>query len=227
MTQKEIYSVFTECKKYTLDPYYHDLLTQCSQNRFPKGIRMVDSNSLLLTVGSERKLYNLPTDNIRQTWLIILSIFREKLQLHSEEEFVLEPKEINKSRKRNLSMIKNSEWKDLKGKKIKDQLLLEYVKFLKTHFSLSIEDARKLKKQINLHFNILRDVTGNDIIFQRGQIKDIVPLEIVRKNNKIFFNFNCRGLPKIERISSVSNKSFSVYVEKYLKNISENCTTLN
>lgn len=226
--QKEIYPIFQECKKYTLDPYYQDLLIHCSQGRFPKGIRMIGTDNLLLNAGGEKKLYNLPLDDVKQSWIIILGIFREKLHLHSDEEFILDPEKINESKKRNLSMIRASEWKDLKGKKIKDQLLLDYVKSLKSELNLPISDARRLDKLVNLHFNILRDITGDDIVFKHGKIIDIIPLEIVKEDDRIIFNFNCKNAQKVERTSTSSaNKNFSLVVKRYLKSLSENYVTLN
>ena len=90
-----------------------------------------------------------------------------------------------------------------------------------------MEDSKRLGEQLNLHFNILRDITNDNIIFEQGEIKDITSLEIVKKNNKIIFNFVCRTNSKSDRASPTSNKGFSPHIKKYLKTFSENYVILN
>lgn len=209
---KNVHPAFMECRNYTMDPYFQDILLCCARNKFPRGFRLIDEKTATISTNSGKEVYDLPLEDPCKLWKLLRVIFRDKLHLQSSSEFALNPDEIKNSILLTLSKLEGNSWTDIKSKKIKDQIILNFVVKKQKEHNLNTTIAKSLIEQLDLHMNTLKDITAEDINYNNGDIKDINGLSFEDEN----FCISCDNPPKAERGIPSRNQNA---VEKYIKEI--------
>lgn len=216
-----LFPFFEECAKYTLDPYWRDLLISCSTNHFPPGLKY-DSTRKVLTVRTRGKTENFPiTEDRIETFQTMMTIFRKSLKLVSPRELQIQQEELDQARsKRNLDM--NCDWKKIRPRQVKDRVLLDYVATLRTKYHLDTIEVRQLTSilQIGLQF---RAITPDNIDYHDGAIHRIKGLKFDRETRTFSIPKAPLGGTKNDKASSVHK--FYSSLDRFLKESNTRCTS--
>jgi len=174
-----VHPIFTECQEYTLDPYWKDIFSRCSCNRFPRSIRYDGKkNTIYLKlsggIGGKKEFFVLPQEPTR-VFEIMMEIFRS-IGLRSQKDLQLQKDEMEEIRKARCFDL-DCQWKDLKPKYLKERMILNYVLFLQKKLGLARKETKRLLNTIQLGFQ-LKQLMPDDVKYEKGRILDIHGLEV-------------------------------------------------
>lgn len=210
-----IHPLFEECKKYTLDPFWKEKFTNFSRNRFPPGIRYdpTHRNLILKINGKKTEVVALPDDDPAFCFQIIMKIMRDRLNMHSTRDIKTRKEEMTAACQKNVCTL-DCEWKKIKPRSLKDQLMMDYVAKLKEKYSLSPQEVRHLISVIQLGFQF-KALSQDDVEFSDGIIQNIQGLGFDKKTRKF-------TIPEYSTCSKTSDKSpnadkFYSMLKKYLR----------
>lgn len=155
MTSKEkeviLLPIFEECKKYTLDPFWKEVLSSCSKNKFPKGIRYNPTTNVIYVKDKSGKNKTFQLENeARSIFTTLIQIFKEEYSMFSPMDIVKKREEIGILRDED---DVSREWKNLKPKILKDFYILDYVLELSNKHNLSNDERKKLYDTIQSSIN--------------------------------------------------------------------------
>ena len=152
-----IHPCFQECQYFTLDQFWKDIFILCSCNKFPRGIRYDPSLKTLFVrtpgVGGKTRLevISLP-DEPEEIYKVLMKIFKEKLGIFSSLDLKIKREEL-KNIQSQKKIDLDCEWKKIKPRAIKDQLIINYVSELKNEHNLTIKESKLLLAKIQLGFH--------------------------------------------------------------------------
>ena len=175
-----IHPCFQECQHFTLDQFWKDIFLLCSCNKFPRGVRY-DSKLKTLFVrtpiaGGRTKVevISLP-DEPEKLYLVLMKIFKEKLTIFSSLDLQFKREELkNVQSQKKIDL--DCEWKKLKPRALKDQIIINYVSRLKKEQNLSVKEAKLLLSRIQLGFQ-LKKLSSDDVCYSDREIQSINGLE--------------------------------------------------
>jgi hypothetical protein len=206
---------FLACKGYTLDEYWRQIFESCSNGKFPRGIRILDSNSIIVTSKTGKQMYQLPSvqkeEDYPALYQFMMNIFRNDLGMSSDldqqeawlnfESTVHEDKEEGKI----------ETWKDVRNKSTKERLLQDYVLYIKSTHELDTAASRALLN--SLRFSIVMGrINSTTVVITDGNISDITNVKI---NEDGSVDIEYEEESKYERSNDV--KKPSIECEKYIK----------
>lgn len=214
---RDIYKDLEICKEYTLDEYWTQIFDLCSKGKFPKGMRIINENSLLVTTTKQKKNYQIPCiddDSHHVLFEFMMGIFKNDLQMKSE---------LDKHRLWNTYRETKVEkdikmWKDIKTKNLRQTMLENYVLKLKEEYKLNVNETRHLLNLIKFHLNMGR-IPSNSIIIKNGQIDTITSIA-VDPNNPSFIDIEYKDETKPERTADV--KKPWLECEKFIQQRNKN-----
>jgi hypothetical protein len=210
-----VHQIFEECKSFTLDPYWKEHFKNFSFNKFPKGVRYdpKQKNLILKIEGKKQEVIALPEDNPSKTFEIVMRIMRENLDFRSTRDLKIQQDEMSEIQKNRVTDM-DCEWKKLKPKHLKDQLIMDYIAQLKTKYSLSSDEVKQLISKIQLAFQF-KNLSQDDVVYSDGVIKSITGLKFLKSSRKFTVpDSQCTSSkPKPEK---VSNK-FYVSIDKFMR----------
>lgn len=185
-----MYDIFDSCKRFTLDPYWRDRLRECSTGKFPRGMSFdASTNIVRIRIGDIRKKIKLGTDPKRNI-TILLTIFSKYLGLVSNRDLELDREKMHKLKEEKISFI-HCEWKQIRPRYVREQLLCDYVSKLAEKYKLSESATRKLSALISIAFEF-KAITTNDIEYSNGKITKINNLRFDKKNKRFLVpEFKC------------------------------------
>lgn len=176
-----IFPIFNKCKNFTLDPYWKDLFDDLSYNKFPSGFRYDPTNNcVIIKLGTKREMITVPSTPI-ELFQVLIKIFKEKLGKRSTRDLQIQKEEIT-TMKSKIAINLNCEWKKIKPKHAKQQILMDYITRLKVEHQMSATDAKKLLAMVQLGFQF-HAIKPDDVIYENGVIKDIKGIKYDKKTN--------------------------------------------
>ncbi len=217
-TQVLIYPIFAECKDYTLDPFWQDIFFKCACNRFPRNLRYDNKNHTINIktpcAGGRSKTEVVDiTDDPVEIFQVMMLIFREKLGLRSSRDLqtqVLELEDIKEKNKIDL----DCDWKKLKPRTLKDELIMNYVmKLIKEH-NLEPKESKILLPIIYLGFQY-KKLTADHVDYENGVINNIIGLEFDPEEKKFYITNEPKVISKSEK--TVQPRRFWRDVDKFLR----------
>jgi hypothetical protein len=184
MTSFIVHPLFAECSQYTLDPFWKEKFENFSFNKFPNGVRYdaQHQNLILKLPGKKTEVVALPYEDIPRTFQIIMGVLKEKLGLMSNRDIKIN-KEALKEDKQNNTTDLDCEWKKIKPRGLKDQLMSDYILYLRSKYSLTSAETRQLTSVIQLGFQF-KAFSQDDVIFKRGKVKGIQGLVFNKETRK-------------------------------------------
>lgn len=199
-----IYPFFHECGKYTLDPFWKEKFEELANNIFPDGLRYDQKNNRFMIEGVSTPLPVKVTDAYKK----ILDVLKNKFKIYSNRE--LSEKYGEEEFKKKVETI---EFKSVKSKHTKEQLIMEYASKLKKEYNLTPSEFSNLLATIQLAFQF-KSLTVDDVEYD-GTIKKIEGLKF-SKDNRTFL------VPEAPVTNSKSEKpqnsdKFKSAVKKYFK----------
>lgn len=214
-------SFFMDCKDLTMDPYWQEIFEQCSMGKYPRGMSVIQNDTICIVSGNGKNKEMISMDgDYFEIFKTLLRMFREKLGMMSERDAKKQKQEISEL-KESLRKGYEGSWKQIKAKKIRNALLLDFVIDCKNKYNLSQQDTNNLFSMIKLGF-IFKSITSDNIEYQDGIIQNIQGLEFFEgtssDQSKFSFNYlnSKEDLHKIEKNLADVNK-ISTTVERYIK----------
>ena len=212
LTGVSIYPIFEECGKYTLDPFWKDRFSELSHNVFPKGLTYeADKHRFLVSPEGQGKEYIPLPKKGPECFKKVLEVLRERMNIRSERE--LNAKQGKETLSKHDQDLK-CEFKDIKPRHIKDQLIMNYATELKKKHQLTQAEFTNLISTIQIGFQF-KALGIKDVVYKDGVVLDITGLE---------FNQDTRSfdIPEIPQPTIRSEKPqtadrFCSAVTKYLK----------
>lgn len=210
-----IHPLFEECKNFTLDLYWRDIFTKFALNRFPTGIRYdpTHKNLILKINGKKTEVIALPEEDPAFCFQIVMRIMRDKLNMHSTRDIKSGKEELAIDSQKNVCNL-DCEWKKIKPRYLKDQLMMDYIAKLKEKYSLTPQEVKHLISIIQLGFQF-KGLSQDDVDFSDGAIQDIQGLSFDRKTRKF-------TVPEYSSCSKTAEKppntdKFYPMLKKYLR----------
>ena len=224
-TKEVIYPVFKECSELIVDDYWCKLFDDLSRGKCPKGL--VIYNGIL---SSSYKRINLNYNFINLTPEQIIKelpdILKNNAYIYSNTD-ILKNKEI-KFAKIEYSSLKNcNDWKKIKNKKMKENLITNYCLFLKKYHKLSITQTKSVYITIRDAIFYYKTHKSNDIIMKDGIISSIKDIEFIYKDNVFVNNRFKNKWSEINSISPKQEQDFLIskwdnYISFIIKDFSNN-----
>jgi hypothetical protein len=177
MESKIIFPIFAECKNYTLDPYWIEQFTNFACNKFPPGLKYDPVNGCItIKILKKTEMVNLPPEtDIPKFFQTMMFIMKDKLGMRSNRDIKIQKDKIKNDLKQRGTEI-GSEFKKIKSKHLKDQLIMDYITSLKQEYDLTGSEYNKLVATIHLAFQF-KAFTPGDVECSEGSIVKIEGLE--------------------------------------------------
>jgi hypothetical protein len=177
---KVLYENIYACREFTEDQYWKDMIWSCSCNKFPKG---VSYNNIKNTVyvrpdypNKRTEMLALPVDDPETCFEVLMHIFKNLLNLRSDEDIKFSRIDIENARKDN-EIDLDCEWKKLKPRSVKTQILINFsVEKVK---SLNLENINDDMNLSNILYRLIqlgiqfKQISGEDIEYNNGVISSI------------------------------------------------------
>lgn len=221
---KLVYDKFIAYQKFTTDTYWKDIFYSCACNSFPKGVKYYNSKNTI-SVRSEpiknksRTEVFVLSENEMSAFETIMHIFKDILNLRSETDIHIRSQEIENLRKKS-DVNLEVEWKKLKPRSIKNQILMNFATAQIKERSLTAKDVKYLYYtiQLGLQFKTLSD---NDIHYEKGIVTGIDGLEFDKEKNTFLITNTSKPIAKCDTPVIKSNKLYQG-VDKWAKDYTNN-----
>lgn len=218
MISKASYKNFAECQQHTNDSHWKDIFYSCSLNKFPKGIKYDNVKEVIHVKYESNGKIQANTFPVPQTTeelnKLMMYIFKDLLNIRSENDIKTSRMELEKIRKQNEVDI-NCEWKKLKPRSVKNHMLMLFSSVEVKKYQLEPKHAGILFKTIQLGF-LFKKLTSNDVNYKDGSILSITGL----KFNNDTRNFELTNIPgTISRTNSSTPKLHTIEkaIDKWAK----------
>jgi len=215
MSKVVIHPIFLECKNYTFDPYWKEKFDNFSKNKFPQGVRY-DANhqNLILKIdGKKTEIIALPVEDPAYTFQILMKILQERLNMRSNRDITLQKEEMDNFCSQNVCEME-CEWKKIKPKNLKDQLIMDYIAKLKEKHNLNDRETKNLVSTIQIGFQF-RSLSQEDVEFSNGTIHNIENLTFDKKTRK--FTVPEYGAPTKAANKTVKIDKFYSGMKKFIR----------
>lgn len=215
LSQVLIYPVFSECKDYTLDPYWQEIFLNCARNKFPKNMKYNNkNNSVSIKIPGTKKIeiVELPENHV-DIFQLMMELFKDKLGMKSSRDIQVQNSEIQEIKEQSV-IEADCEWKRLKPRMLKDELIMNYALSLSEKYELSDSDLKNLLTTIHLGFQFKR-LTAEHIDYSNGVINNISGLVFDSENRR----FEITNEPKSSSKNDKNGKSQEIWkdVDKFLR----------
>ena len=215
-----IYPLFFECVEYTLDPFWKEIFYNCSCNRFPRNlIYNSKENAFRIRIGiagckTKNEIIAISSDTI-DIFKTMMIIFREKLGLYSPRDLQTQTQELEDIKEQNRVNLA-CEWKKLKPRSLRDELIMNYVGDLKKGYQLNDKETKNLLTTIQLGFQYKKIIADN-VDYNNGVINDITGLVFCSEERKFIITNESRTVSKSEKIihSRRFHQSLDQFVREY------------
>jgi hypothetical protein len=214
--QKIVHQIFYEMSDIEEDPFWKTEFVKASHGRFPSKVSYKNGIIYFVKSNKREKMY-LPED-------IMDAIENYKGFIHkntwnrSRAEYE-EDNKMNEDRISKNKSIQDFQWKELKKKKTKELLIMNYINDLAKEYEMSIEDKYELNISINTGI-INGMINTSSIEYEDGMIHHIKGLEYDEETKKVRFNdkFKVKNKkPKMQKPVDLMSKWSSDNVLSYEK----------
>ena len=143
-----VFPIFLDCKEWTLNPFWIELFDNCALGLFPKGIKLLKNNILII---SEEKQIDINGKNSFELYKIMMDVFKNDLEIISDRDKNKQSFEIINLKKK-LKEKYNGLWTDIKQKQNKNNLIMDFVINKKKEFNLNNIELKQLLTTIQIGF---------------------------------------------------------------------------
>lgn len=212
--QLAIFPIFEECKTYTLDPFWRDKFSEFASNRFPPGMRYdaIHHNLVLKIDGKKSEVAALSEDEPSETFQTMMKILKEKYDMKSSRDLKVQKKAIEEAiKKREVDL--DCEFKNIKPRHLKDQLIMDYLAGLKQHHELTNIEFKHLISVVQLGFQF-RSLSPSNVDYSNGVVSKITGLTFDEKK-RIFTTPSPGPISKPEKSTNIDR--FYSSVKKFIQ----------
>lgn len=217
---KVLYEYILNCKEYTEDPYWKEIIFSCSCNKFPRGMTYNNTKKTLYVrsdVSSTKQrttLLTLSNTNTKMCFETLMYAFKDLLNLRSEDDIKSSRVDIEQARKNN-EIDLDCEWKKLKPRSVKNHILMNFAMEQAKSRNLNLRDAKILSHLIQLGIQF-KQIAADDVDYSDGVIKSIKGVEYNEENN-CFFLTNKQGYISHVNNNKTSQGSLDKCIDKWVK----------
>jgi len=199
------------------DPYWKAILIDMSKNKCPKKVQC-DANTI--NFGNKRNLQTYKYSDKSPEEIIndIKEKFKKTLGLFSTEDFRMQSTNIQNQFEQFNQITDLNDWKKIKNKKMKENLLFDFALAKKEELDLDWSQLRLLHCVLENAIFHLRTHGSEDIVMEGGQIASISDIEI---EDGLAINPRCFDLEENtekETKKSVQDK-WGVYVKSLVEDL--------
>lgn len=156
--------IFEDCKEYVISDHWIKIFDDCKKGKLPNGIEYDPENNILIQGENEVQLGDDSFENFNK----MTEIFKENEGEKDDES------------------ICALEWKDVKTKTNKDNIILNYIFELKDEYDLNANDIEYLLSQIQIGMQ-LKLIDSGDIDMIDGRIEEIRNIEFNPETKRFEF----------------------------------------
>lgn len=173
--KKIVYPIFVECSKFTLDPYWHQIFTECSYGKFPRGSGIDNDGQLVYIKGRKNVVISYKLNKTPEHIFTDLKhLFQTELNFKSNRDRIELREELDDICK-DLQESFTGGWKQIKRKNIKDPIVRRYVLELKNMYALDNRETEQLFQLLKLGF-AFGWIPNDDVVYKDQKIVDISSL---------------------------------------------------
>ena len=222
-----IFEQFLTCQDFTFDAFWREIIYSCARNRFPKGVKYDQlKNTIYIRYEHAGRVKNeshpVPKDS-RETYTLLMYIFKELLGLRSEHDIKLSRQELEEIRLK-IDIALDCDWKKLKPR-LRNQLLMNFAVTEASKRNLGAKGAKYLYNVIQLGFQF-KQLTSDDIQYKKGSIVSISGLEYNESTQDFVITNPQKSLTRTDKPVSKCNRLYQTinqwvrdYKTNYLLNI--------
>ncbi len=208
-----IFPIFEECKHYTLDRCWIDTFSNFASNKFPPGVKYDPKHKILiLRIGKSTETITLP-DEPEELFKLLMIVIKQKLGMRSTRDLKIQQDAIEHLQQQRSNELEH-DFKKIKPKHLKDQLIMNYIMKLKSDYNLTPLEYSKTASIVQLAFQF-KSITADDVVYEHGVILDIKGI-VFNKKTRVF---STPAFPKIqtkpEKISTADK--FGSSMNKFVK----------
>jgi len=219
-TRTVIHPIFDECRGFTLDSFWQEQFSMFAANKFPMGVRYdsAHKNLILKLEGKRSEVIAIPDDRPTETFQIMMNVLKGRLNMRSTRDLQIERKALDDAVKKRTVEL-GCEWKKIKPRQIRDQLMMDFIGELKTYYSLTLVEYRKLVCAIQLAFQF-KSLTPDDVVYdaEEGKVTDINGLVFDEQTREFQVPKCPAASTKTTERPSVSTKFYTTLVKYYKEN---------
>ncbi len=166
------YPLIETASKHTDDSYWRSVISDIARNKCPKKV-MVDSTKI--QIHAKRNIYVINYNDYSPELLVeeIKNNLKKLLNMYSELDIDQDQANINEQFAGFLNVTELNDWKKIKSKKLKEDLLVHYVIQLKKEFNMSWSIANKSLKILDDAIFNIRTHRSDDIEMRNGKLLNI------------------------------------------------------
>lgn len=173
--------VFAECAQLIDDPFWKQTFENAARDRFPRGFTY-RNQILVYKIKSKSHTLQMPqtafealplcVDFMKKIGKLRSEADREQDRMEMEEKFALQ------------NSLENSEWKDIKRKKVKALLLSTWINSTAQQYQMNSKQTEYFHVIVNIGF-ALGYLRKEDITFREGRIQSITGLHFNEKTKRV------------------------------------------
>ena len=204
---------FSECNNYVLDPFWQELILECSTMHFPKGIIY---NSQRGTLKTHQGTFEIPIHPIDCANLL-LKLFRS-IGLKSPQDLNLERENFDKENISRGVVVVNEGWKKIKPRSMRETFILNYVCELGELLRLTSRERDKLYKTICI--GMFTKVIDNDDIEYSNESEKITFIRKINFNSTTrAFSFTETKIQHQKSYRQIRKTIFCQKLNRYIKGV--------
>lgn len=207
------FPVLLECRKYTTETFWYHVFEDLAYNKPPAGVFFSNNHICFNSKTKSKKFsYYISNDDVETLYKDIYKLLKENVGLLSPNEIL----ETN-SKMKGVDFM-NSDWLSIRKKNIKDMFIQTFVIEQKQKYNLTIPQARDLMDTLRRHFTF-KTLNINNILFEKGKIKNIEGLRFTDRNFIIDIKDNSKDLSDDKPMNG-STSEFNFLIESWISYLS-------
>lgn len=211
-TSELLYPCFIECCKYTDDIYWKFIFEDLAYGKTPYGVYF-SKDFLCCNFKNKEFTYKVETKkSAKLLYEEIYNVLHNKFGLLSKQDQIMQKKMFENTQEE--LQNRNHDWKSIKKKSIKQNLIEKYAIDMKKKHKLSNKKMKRLFSLIVLGL-IFKTITIDQIVYKNGSIHKIIGISY--KNG----DFSFAPVEKTEKSSQpeiiLDQNTMATHWPKYLK----------
>jgi hypothetical protein len=221
-----VYPIFQECTKLSKDEFWIKLFDDLSRGKCPKGV-MIFNGIISSTYKRNGFSYNFKDEKLTPEKLMdeLPTLLKKSVCIYSSKDISNNEDTINDANSEYLNTISINDWKKVKNKKMKENLITNFTIKMKKKYKLNINSTKKLYTLIKDSYDVYKTHKSDDFVMKNDKLYKIYDIEY-NEELKCFENLRLES----EEENKTKNKKstnfllnrWQNYISVLIKEISKN-----
>lgn len=195
-----VYPEFKKCIPYVLDPFWKDVFSLLSINKFPKD---VSYDKGILKHKNTTNVLEMTNDEKIDAYSVI-KFLQDNCKLYSYRD----------DREELYEFVRNLTYDKIKAMILKDKVLFDYSEFLANKYFNETQTS-KIFKMIKNGFRH-KQITQENVFMENGKITDIDTLKYDTKKKELYFTLTAKT---VKKATKKRTNPFYTKTEGYYKSL--------